>query len=111
MKNKNKNKSKSIIAGMCLLFMAVSLLASCMSVQVAESEEDIDFNEPPTYEALQSHFLFNLINAGQPRTGAQICGGRENVVKVEHQYFWYHGLLASITAGIWTPSTLKVWCK
>ena len=97
-----------------LLIIAATLLVSlsgCMTVRVADRGSDANFATPPTYSAFQHHFLWALINAGQPRTAEEVCGGSGNAIKVEHRYHFGHMILTGITAGIWVPSTLKVWCR
>lgn len=67
-------------------------------------------NAEPTSQRPQHFFIHGL---GQEKTtdAAALCGGAENIVKVEVQQTFLNGFLAVLTCGIYTPRDAKVYCK
>ena len=63
----------------------------------------------PTKQQMQPFFLSGL---GQTKTmdAAAICGGADKVAKVEAHLRFIDGLLGSVTYGIFTPRSAKVYC-
>jgi hypothetical protein len=66
--------------------------------------------EQPTDQQSQ-HFFISGIGQEKTTDAAAICGGVENVVKVEAQQTFINGLLGLITFGIYTPRDAKVYCR
>jgi len=66
--------------------------------------------EQPTDQQSQ-HFFISGIGQEKITNAAEICGGAENIVKVESQMTFINGLLGLITFGIYTPRDAKVYCK
>ena len=63
----------------------------------------------PTKEEMQAFFVYGLgqeieVNA------SDVCGGPEKVAKVESKLTFLDGFLGTITFGIYTPRTSKVYC-
>ncbi|USH04136.1 Bor family protein [Grimontia kaedaensis] len=61
-------------------------------------------------EQMQSFFVSGI---GQKKTvdAASVCGGAENVAKVEVQQTFLDGVLGFVTFGIYTPRDARVFCK
>lgn len=99
---KGKNMSTKTI------LIAFSILVSSCSSQT--------FNingangEIPTSQSSQ-HFFINGIGQEKIINAAEICGGVEKIVKVESQQTFLNGFLGVITAGIYTPRDVKIYCK
>jgi uncharacterized lipoprotein YajG len=64
----------------------------------------------PTQEKSQAFFLQGI---GQQKhtDAASICGGAENIIKVESEETFINILLRLVTFGIYTPRTARVYCK
>ena len=64
----------------------------------------------PTVDESQTFFISGL---GQEKAmnAASICGGSENIIKVESKHEFIDGLMSALTAGIYTPRHAKVYCK
>lgn len=64
----------------------------------------------PTYEKSQTFFISGV---GQQQTvnAAEVCGGEQNVAKVESLSSPKDIALSMITFGIYTPHTAKVFCR
>jgi len=64
----------------------------------------------PTYENSQAFWVEGV---GQKKTidAAKICGGTDNIIKVENKQTFVNGFLAVLTFGIYTPRTARVYCK
>jgi uncharacterized lipoprotein YajG len=69
-----------------------------------------DTSNKPTTQDSQTFFISGL---GQEQVidAADICGGSENIIKVEAQHTFVNGLLGFITFGIYTPRDAKVFCN
>ena len=66
--------------------------------------------EIPTNQKSQ-HFFISGIGQEKITDAAKVCGGVENIIKVEAQQTFINGLLGFITFGIYTPRDAKVYCR
>lgn len=57
-----------------------------------------------------SVFFINGIGQQHSINAAQICGGKQNVAKVEAEQTFLNGLVGSLTFGIYTPRQYRVVC-
>lgn len=64
----------------------------------------------PTDQKSQ-HFFISGLGQQKITNAAEICGGADNVIKVEAQQTFINGLLGAITWGIYTPRDAKVYCQ
>jgi len=101
---------KKILLSMLVCVVAFSSF-SCATVEIYDRGEIANFNEPPTYSKFQNHWLGRMFSTGNPKTAEEICGGAGNVVRVQHVDHAGHWALGALTAGIWVPTTLRVWCR
>ncbi len=62
-------------------------------------------------ETITHHFFVSGIGQKKTVDAAKICGGAENVVKIETQQTFVNGLLGFITFGIYTPLEARVYCS
>jgi hypothetical protein len=62
-------------------------------------------------EDRSQHFFINGLGQQKEINAAEICGGIENVSKVEVQETFVNGVLRVITFGIYTPRDARVYCK
>ena len=63
-------------------------------------------------ETITHHFFVSGIGQKKTVDAAKICGGAENVVKIETQkQTFVNGLLGFITLGIYTPLEARVYCS
>ncbi len=64
----------------------------------------------PTKQSSQTFFISGL-GQEQVTDAAKVCGGVENIIKVESQHTFVNGLVGFLTLGIYTPRDAKVYCK
>lgn len=100
-----------------ITFVAIlAMLVSGCAKQV------ININPPQSFtlnneDAVESteitnHFFFTDIDFGINSSidAATICGGVENVVKVETQLTFMNSMASAFTLGIYTPREARVYC-
>lgn len=88
--------------------IAIAILLSGCSAQTFNINGSA--GESPTNQVSQ-HFFISGIGQEKITDAAKVCGGVENIVKVEAQQTFINGLLGFITFGIYTPRDAKVYCK
>ena len=88
-------------------------LLPCLLVLTACATQTFKMSTGGGVEAKNEGQTFFIYGLGQERTldAAQICGGQEKVVKVQSEQTFLNGLLAAITAGIYTPRQARVYCS
>ncbi|AGH81195.1 lipoprotein; DLP12 prophage [Psychromonas sp. CNPT3] len=92
------------------LALCIGLLGGCAAQTFTINGENGENGETPTTQQSQNFFISGL---GQEKVidAAAVCGGAENVIKVEAQHTLINGLLGFVTFGIYTPRDAKVYCK
>lgn len=87
--------------------MAIGL-TSCYSASVLVG--DAQENEPMTkvYTKHNTHLISGLVNVGSDLQAQQVVGEYSGY-KVNHQLSFVDQLLSSITFGLYTPSTTKIY--
>ena len=90
------------------LVVATAVILSGCAAQTFHINGSV--GEYPTDQQSQTFFISGI---GQHQTtdAAKICGGVENIIKVETQRTFLNGLLALLTFWIYTPRDAKVYCK
>lgn len=88
--------------------LITALLSSCAT-------QSFDVNPPvaPMNEAtLEESQPFFVGGIGQSALidAAEVCGGAENVARVETELSFLDGLLAGLTGSIYSPRTARVYC-
>ncbi|MGL4826649.1 MAG: Bor family protein [Vibrionaceae bacterium] len=63
----------------------------------------------PTQE-VSHHFFVSGVGQSKIIDAAAVCGGAENVVRVEAQHTIINQLLGWVTFGIYTPRQARVFC-
>jgi len=69
-----------------------------------------DTSSKATTQESQTFFISGL-GQEQITDAAAVCGGSQNIIKVEAQHTFVNGLLGLVTFGIYTPRDAKVFCK
>jgi len=89
------------------MMMAIGL-TSCYSASVLVG--DAQENEPMTkvYTKHNTHLVSGLVNVGSDLQAQQVVGEYSGY-KVNHQLSFVDQLLSSITFGLYTPSTTKIY--
>jgi uncharacterized lipoprotein YajG len=90
-----------------IVLVSSSFLFGCASQTFTINGESGDV---PTTQKSQ-HFFINGLAQEKITNAAEVCGGVDNIVKVEAQHTFMNGLLGAITYGIYTPRSAKVYCK
>ncbi len=69
-----------------------------------------DAGEIPTEETSQHFYVAGI---GQERIidAAEICGGADNIIKVESYTTFFNGLVSILTLGLYAPRSADVFCK
>lgn len=91
-----------------VLFSAVivALMSGCATQSFTMQKQA---SAEPTKEVMQSFFISGL-GQTQELNAAEICGGADKVAKVEAHLNFIDGLLGTLSFGIYTPRTAKVYC-
>lgn len=92
---------KLAAAGICL-----ALLSGCATQTYTLSSQS---QAKPSYDRMQTFFVGGI---GQERKvdAAAVCGGADNVAKVETQLSPLNVLIRTLQ-GVYTPLQMKVYCK
>lgn len=64
----------------------------------------------PTQEIMH-HFFISGIGQSKKVDATAVCGGSDKVARVETHISFLNGLLGSLTVGIYTPHTARVYCN
>jgi hypothetical protein len=91
-----------------LLVVIIFLFAGCAAQNVEISSFN-NYNDYPRYKQSQ-HFFFFGVGQYSSVNALQICGGR-SVSMVRTEYEPTDLLFAILTAGIYTPRTVSIYCK
>lgn len=91
-----------------ILIIAIAMVLSGCAAQTFEINGST--GEVPTDQQSQ-HFFISGLGQEKITDAADVCGGVENIVKVESQHTFINGLLGFVTFGIYTPRDAKVYCK
>ncbi|ODC02778.1 lipoprotein bor [Terasakiispira papahanaumokuakeensis] len=91
-----------------LVGLVAVLMAGC-SNQRFVMQDDSQSNAAD-YKRAQPFFINGI---GQRKTvnAAEVCGGAENVVRVETQQTFGNVVLSVVTFGIYTPREARIYCK
>ena len=69
----------------------------------------------PGYQAMPveetSHFFISGLGQKDVIDVSSVCGGSDNVARVETHQSFLNGLLGFVTYGIYTPRQTAVYCK
>ncbi|MDR5900388.1 Bor family protein [Halomonas vilamensis] len=89
-----------------LLIALITMLSGC-----ATQSYNINGggSSTPDRETMQPFFVSG-IGQTQHMNAAEVCGGAENVARVESHLSFVDGLLGTLTFGIFTPRQAKVYC-
>jgi hypothetical protein len=85
-----------------LLCLALSACAT-QSVVLRQGATEPRLNE-------MQHFFVSGLGQTQSVNAADVCGGTDRVAKVERVQSGLNILLNTLTNGIYTPNTAKVYC-
>jgi hypothetical protein len=91
---------------LCTLLAASALLSGC-AMQTAYVNGT---GGRLSYEDSQAFFIAGI---GQEKTvdAVQVCGGEQNITKVESHLDGVNVLWGLVTLGIYTPRTARVYCR
>lgn len=90
------------------------ILSACLALAVsgcAQQSFVMSADKSQLSEETSQHFFVEGIGQTKELNAAEICGGVENVSKVEVQQTFANGLLSAVTFGIYTPRDARVYCK
>jgi uncharacterized lipoprotein YajG len=82
-----------------IITACIALLSGCAAQTFTINGEN---SEVPTSQKSQTFFISGL-GQEQVTDAAKVCGGAEDVIKVEAQHTFVNGLLGFVTFGIYTP--------
>lgn len=85
----------------------VVMLAGCaqQTFSIKDNMSDSSYSQKQT-----QHFFVSGIGQEKNVDAASVCGGRDNVARVEVQQTFLNVLLSLATLGIYTPREARVYC-
>jgi hypothetical protein len=91
------------------LVLVLAITATACSTVTIHPKSNATITSQPNYEESKSFYLAGLV--GERRVNVtEICGEKE-VAQMQTQQTFTNGFLGLITLAIYTPHTVKVWCK
>lgn len=93
---------------MTALAAVLMLCTACATVTVLPNGGS-KVSSKPTYESSYSYFLWGLVGEHQLNV-SDICNGK-SPRQLQTQFTFLDGFLSTITLGIYSPKSAKVWCK
>jgi len=91
----------------CAIVLA-ALLSGCLKTSVSFSSTSTGVT--PEFEESQSFFLYGIVPDEITLSSSDVCRSGE-ISRLETRTTGLDGFLNIITFGIYTPKTLRVWCK
>ena len=96
---------------MRLLFAAVPILVLSLSGCASQTFTINGSTSAEPTEQSSQHFFIHGLGQAKTTDAATLCGGAENIVKVEVQQTFVNGFLGVIAWGFYTPRDAMVYCK
>lgn len=93
---------KKVILAACLAMF----MSGCAQQSFVMSDSNSEMKEENS-----QHFFINGLAQEKEINAAEVCGGIENVSRVEVQETFLNGVLRTVTFGIYTPRDARVYCK
>lgn len=90
------------------LIAAAAVLASGCATQTYTLSSQSQAT--PAYDKAQTFFVSGLAQEKEVNA-AEVCGGANNVAKVQTELTFINGVLGSLSQGIYTPRQARVFCK
>ena len=91
------------------LVLGLAITASACSTVTIHPKSTATIVSPPNYEESESFYFVGLVGERHVNV-TEICGDKE-VTQMQSQQTFTNGFIGVITLGIYTPHTVKVWCK
>jgi len=90
--------------------LATATLFGCANASFTFTDKPPAQSDQPKLEQRQANFLSGF---GQRHTidAAKVCGGTDKVSSVEVDQSFMDAVIATITLGIYTPLSARVFCK
>jgi len=105
----HRNVVTLTLRSLAVVFIAASLTA-CMKTTFYTDGNPIDDSQVATREDI-SHYFIEGLGQRSDVNAAEICGGAENVAKVQTQRTFVNYLVSVITFGFYTPQQYRVYCS
>ncbi len=87
-------------------------LLLCLALSACSTQSVVLQNNPSVLKQNEmQHFFVSGLGQTQSINAAEVCGGANRVVKVERVQSGLNILLNTLTNGIYTPYTAKVYCN
>ncbi len=90
-----------------LMIILMMFVSACKTVTITEGDLE-EITSEATYESSESFFLFGLIGEVHVYLPQQCPKG---VFQVQTGMSFVDGLLSTVTLFIYTPKTVRLWCK
>lgn len=90
------------------LMLFCFILASCSTVTISPPGAD-KISSAPNYQKSEHFFLYGLIGEARVNTES-VCLGDEPI-QMQSQSTFGNEFISALTFGLYTPHTVKVWCK
>lgn len=92
-----------------LLTCSVFLMLSACSAVTIQPQQVAKLSAKPSYQDSRPFFMWGLV--GEQRVDVKEVCGEQSVVQMQSQQTFTDGALGFITLGIYSPHTIRVWCK
>jgi len=89
--------------------LVIMVLSGC-ATQSFDVNPPVGPSDQATLDTSQTFFVGGI---GQSATvdAAEVCGGAENVARIETEMSFLDGLFAGLTGSIYSPRTARVYCS
>ena len=91
-----------------ILLTVVVFMSACSSITI-NPNSSATVNSEPSYEERKSFFWWGL--SGEHRVDVKKVCEKSEAQQMQTQLTFTDGLLTFITLGIYSPHSVKVWCK
>jgi hypothetical protein len=92
------------------LGLSACLLLGCANATFNMSEEVAQADAKPQTEQRQANF-FSGFGQKHAINAAKVCGGADKVASVDVNQSFMDAVIATVTLGIYTPLSARVYCK
>ena len=102
--------NQSLLLKRCAALIAVFILGGCANATFNFTDTARLEDAKPNAEERQLNF-FSGFGVHQTIDAAKVCGGADKVASVDVNQSFADAVVATVTLGIYTPLSARVFCK
>jgi len=91
-----------------LILLSILTLISCSKITI-QPEQTFKATSSPNYERSMPFFLWGLV--GEERIDVNKICRNKDILQMQTKQTFVDGLIGGITFGIYSPHSVKIWCK